>query len=166
MSAIASLSHKALNMKQNTISNQMNAAWSKWPFALRNSKLILTLLFLGILNLCSGQQKESGESQIPSLGRYWFVMYSKGPDWKQDSVTRAKISRDHINYIVGLRKTGKIITGGAFLDKAIWTGFEIYNSDTKEEVLKITEADPMVSAKIFSYEIHPWTTLKGVVKFE
>jgi hypothetical protein len=56
-----------------------------------NSKLLLTLFFLGILHLCSGQQKESVEKQIPSLGRYWFVMYSKGPDWKQDSVTRAKI---------------------------------------------------------------------------
>lgn len=130
------------------------------------SKLLLTLLLLGSLNLCIGQQKESGEKQIPSLGKYWFVMYSKGPDWNQDSVIKAKISKEHIDYILVLRKTGKIITGGAFLDKEIWAGFEIYNGETKEEVLKITEADPIVLAKIFSYEIHPWTTLKGVVKFE
>jgi uncharacterized protein YciI len=93
-------------------------------------------------------------------------MYRKGSNWDQDSATKVKISLEHINYIIGLRKIGKIITGGAFLDKATWTGFEIYNCETKDDVLKITEADPMVLAKIFSYEIHPWTTLKGIVKFE
>jgi hypothetical protein len=36
------------------------------------------------------------------------------------------------------------MTGGAFLDKATWTGFEIYNYEAKDDVLKITEADPMV----------------------
>jgi uncharacterized protein YciI len=130
------------------------------------TKPLLTISLLEVLNICIGQQKESGEKQTPSLGKYWFVMYGKGPGWEQDSVTKTKISQEHINYIVSLRKTGKIITGGAFLDKAIWTGFEIYDCETKEEVLKITEADPIVLAKIFSYEIHPWTTLKGVVKFE
>jgi hypothetical protein len=55
---------------------------------------------------------------------------------------------------VSLRKTGKIVTGGAFTDKAAWIGFEIYDCKTKEEVIKLTEADPMVLSKIFSYEIH------------
>ena len=93
-------------------------------------------------------------------------MYSKGTNRNQDSATRAQKSMEHINYIVSLRKSGKIITGGAFLDNATWVGFEIYNCETKEEVLKITEADPMVLAKIFSFEIHPWATLKGTVKFD
>jgi uncharacterized protein YciI len=64
-----------------------------------------------------------------------------------------------------LRKTGKIITGGAFPDKDTWIGFEIYNCKTKEEAIKITEADPMVLSKIFSYDIHSWVTLKGKVTF-
>jgi uncharacterized protein YciI len=128
-------------------------------------KLLLTLLSLGILNLCIGQQKESSENQVPTLGKYWFVMYSRGPGWVQDSVTKIKISQEHIKYIVGLRKTGKIITGGAFLDKANWTGFEIYNCNTMEDVIKSTDSDPIVISKIFSYEIHPWATLKGLVQF-
>ena len=113
-----------------------------------------------------GQQKESNEKQMQSLGQYWVVMYSKGSNLQQDSTTMAQISQEHITYIIGLRKIGKIITGGAFTDTAAWKGFEIYNCKTKEEVIKITEADPMVLSKIFSYEIHPWMTLKGVVKFE
>jgi uncharacterized protein YciI len=123
------------------------------------------LFFLAIGNTCMGQQKDSSGTQKISLGSYWFVMYSKGSNW-DDSATKKKIDQEHINYIVSLRKTGKIITGGAFTDKVLWAGFEIYDCKTKEEVIKITEADPMVLAKIFSYEIHPWMTLKGTVEFE
>ncbi len=123
------------------------------------------LFFSVICNICMGQQKDSTGTQAPSLGRYWFVMYSRGSNWN-DSATKKKIDQVHIDYIVSFRKTGIIVTGGAFTDKAVWTGFEIYNCKTKEEVIKITEEDPMVSSKIFSYEIHPWITLKGTVKFE
>lgn len=123
------------------------------------------LFFLVTCDLCIGQQKESNGKQTQSLGQYWFVMYSKGSNW-EDSVTKKKINQEHINYIVSQREAGKIITGGAFLDKIAWVGFEIYNCKTKEEVIKITEADPMVLSKIFSYEIHPWLTLKGAVNFE
>jgi uncharacterized protein YciI len=100
------------------------------------------------------------------MGHYWFVMFSKGSNWGQDSATTAKLFQEHIHYIISQRETGKIITGGAFLDKATWIGFEIYSCKTSEEVEKITETDPAVSSKIFSYEIHPWATLKGEVKFE
>ena len=123
------------------------------------------LFFLVICNICVGQQKDSSEKQLQSLGQYWFVMYSKGSNW-QDSLTKKKIDQVHINYIVSLRKIRKIIAGGAFTDRLVWTGFEIYNCKSKEEVIKLTEEDPMVLAKIFSYEIHPWITLKGTVKFE
>jgi uncharacterized protein YciI len=123
------------------------------------------ITLLSILALFFASSVGNGH-QIQSLGQYWFVMYDKGSNWEQDSTTKAKLDREHIDYIVGLRKTGTIVTGGAFADNAGWIGFEIYNCKTKEEVIRLTEADPMVLAKIFSYQIHPWMTLKGVVKFE
>jgi uncharacterized protein YciI len=127
---------------------------------------IHSFLFLCFCNICIGQQNEPTGKQTQSLGKYWFVMYSKGVNGEQDSATKSKLMEDHINYIVNLRKIGKIVTGGAFLDKTPWMGFEIYNCKTMEEVIKITDGDPMVLSKIFSYEIHPWMTLKGEVKFE
>jgi uncharacterized protein YciI len=123
------------------------------------------LSFLLVCNAMIRQQKEE-ERQMQSLGQYWFVMYNRGSGSGQDSATRIKLDQEHINYIINQRKIGKIITGGAFTDKTDWVGFEIYNCRTKEEVIKITEADPMITAKIFSYEIHPWITLKGAVTFE
>jgi uncharacterized protein YciI/ketosteroid isomerase-like protein len=105
-------------------------------------------------------------NQVQSVGHYWFVLFIKGSGWGQDSATTAKLFQEHIHYMINQRETGKIITGGAFLDKAPWIGFEIYSCKTSEEVEKITEADPAISSKIFSYEIHPWATVKGEVKFE
>jgi ketosteroid isomerase-like protein/uncharacterized protein YciI len=110
--------------------------------------------------------RESDGAQVQSIGHYWYVMFSKGPNWGQDSATTSKLFQDHINYIMSQRETGKVITGGAFPDRATWLGFEIYGCKTTEEVEKITEADPAVSSKIFSFEIHPWMTLKGEVKFQ
>jgi uncharacterized protein YciI/ketosteroid isomerase-like protein len=110
--------------------------------------------------------KESEGNQIQSIGHYWFVMLNKGSNWGQDSATTAKLFQDHLHYIISQRETGKIITGGVFPDKVPWIGFEIYSCTTNEEVEKITDADPAVSSNILSYEIHPWATLKGEVKFE
>jgi len=93
-------------------------------------------------------------------------MFSKGSNWGQDSATKKKLFQEHIHYIISQRDTGKLITGGAFLDKGTWIGFEIYSCKTMEEVEKITETDPAVSSKLFSYEIHPYLSTKGEVKFE
>jgi uncharacterized protein YciI/ketosteroid isomerase-like protein len=113
------------------------------------------------------QESDLGEgNQMQSMGHYWFVMLNKGSNWGQDSATTAKLFQEHIRYIISQREAGRIITGGAFPDRVTWIGFEIYNCKTSEEVEKITKADPAVSSKIFSYEIHPWMTSKGEVKFE
>jgi uncharacterized protein YciI len=129
-------------------------------------KSIFCILFLLVIGELSFGQQKVPNTQISPLGQYWFVMYSKGTNYGQDSTTKIKLDQEHIYYIISLRKAGKIITGGAFTDKTAWIGFEIYNCKTKEEVIKITEADPIVSSKIFSYEINSWMTLKGEVKFE
>jgi uncharacterized protein YciI len=127
---------------------------------------IICIFFLLLCEICIGQQKGSAGNQVQSMGHYWFVMFSKGSAWGQDSATTARLFQDHIHYIISQRGTGKLITGGAFLDRVTWIGFEIYSCKTSEEVEKITDADPAVSSKIFSYEIHPWVTTKGEVKFE
>jgi uncharacterized protein YciI len=127
---------------------------------------ITCIFFLLIGEVCLGQQKGLEGNQVQSMGHYWFVMFSKGSNWGQDSAATAKLFQDHIHYIISQMGTRKIITGGPFLDNATWIGFEIYSCTTSEEAEKITEADPAVSSKILAYEIHPWGTLKGEVKFE
>ncbi len=43
-------------------------------------------------------QKELSKEQIPALGQYWFVMYSKGLHWQMDSTSKSKIEQKHLNY--------------------------------------------------------------------
>lgn len=131
-----------------------------------------TILFPAIFlltlfsNRSFAQQNHAGKDPVPPLGQFWFVMYSKGPGWNIDSTSKQKKDREHIDYIMGLMKEGKFITGGFFPDNGAWTGILIYNSKTREEVVKLSEGDPIVSSKIVSYEIHPYMTIKGTVKFE
>jgi uncharacterized protein YciI len=132
----------------------------------KSLRSVICIFFLLNCAICIGQQKGSEGNQVQSMGHYWFVMFSKGSNWGQDSATTAKLFQEHIQYIISQRGTGKLITGGAFSDKVTWIGFEIYSYKTSEEVEKVTKADPAVSSKIFSYEIHPWWTFKGEVKFE
>ncbi len=103
-------------------------------------------------------QKELSKEQIPALGQYWFVMYSKGLHWQMDLTSKSKIEQKHLDYSWVQLKAGKLISAGPFTDKINWTGCLIYNCQSKEEVEKIAEADPLVSSKIVSYEIHPWKT--------
>jgi hypothetical protein len=99
-------------------------------------KSIFCILFLLVIGELSFGQQKVPNTQISPLGQYWFVMYSKGTNYGQDSTTKIKLDQEHIYYIISLRKAGKIITGGAFTDKTAWIGFEIYNCKTKEEVIK------------------------------
>jgi|SRR5580700_7455208 uncharacterized protein YciI len=133
---------------------------------MKSFPLILSILLFSATGcICLGQNTDSSGGKMQGLGKYWFVLYTKGPNF-QDSVTRRKIFQQHLDYIIGLRKSGKIITGGAFEDRSSLAGFEIYNCTTSEEAGRLTDGDPMVKSKVFSYEIHPWMTLKGTVSFD
>jgi uncharacterized protein YciI len=127
-------------------------------------KVLAGILYITILLIV--QSQDAAGQQTVTLGKYWFVMYRNGENRRIDSAARKKLDQEHIAFIINLRKTGNIITGGAFTDGGAWNGFEIYHADTKEEVIKITDRDPLVLAGIFSYEIHPWVTLKGTVTFD
>ena len=129
-------------------------------------RLTAILFVLFACNACVAQQQESAGQAAPAIGHYWFVMYKTGTTGDVDSARRTKVTGEHIAYIVGLRKSAKIIAGGAFADQAGLIGFQIYNCPIKEEVIKLTEADPLIISKLAIYEIHPWVTLKGVVAFE
>jgi polyisoprenoid-binding protein YceI len=63
--------------------------------------IICILFFLVSGEVCLGQKKESNGKQMQSLGQYQFVMYSRGPNWAQDST--AKIKSAHVNYNTSLK---------------------------------------------------------------
>jgi uncharacterized protein len=115
--------------------------------------LILACSLISTSAFC--QQEKKPESQIR---QYWFVMLTAGSNRSQDSVTAAKIQKEHLANINRLYNDGKLKVAGPFGDEGKWIGLFIFDCETKEEVEKLVKTDPAVAAGRLNYEIHPWWT--------
>ena len=113
--------------------------------------------------MCAFSQSTSGKKPEETIRRYWFVLLTKGEHRSQDSVTAAKIQAGHMENIRTLYGQGKIKVAGPFGkdDNQItttWQGIFIFDCDTKEEVEKLLQTDPAVSAGRLTYQIKQWYT--------
>ncbi len=98
------------------------------------------------------------------IRRYWFVLLTKGNKRDQDSVTAAKIQTEHLNNIRRLYGEGKIKVAGPFGEDSSavttgWQGIFIFDAATKEEVEKLLQSDPAITAGRLIYQIKPWYTI-------
>lgn len=61
---------------------------------------------------------------------------------------------EHLAYLDGLAKEGKIFAKGPFLDGA--GGMVIYETETYEQALELAEKDPYVIHGVRSLKLHEW----------
>ncbi|MBS1612942.1 MAG: hypothetical protein JST49_08990 [Bacteroidetes bacterium] len=96
-----------------------------------------------------------------NLKPYYMVLLKKGPNRSQDSVTAARIQKEHLENINRMAESGKLNIAGPFLDEGELRGVFVFDSNSEEEVRRMVEADPAVRSGRLTYEIHPWMTQKG-----
>lgn len=124
-------------------------------------KTILSVIFLAFFSLISvsgfAQNKEEEE-----LKAYYLVLLKKGPNRNQDSLTAARIQKEHLDNINRLAAIGKLNVAGPFLDDGDYRGVFIFDSGNEQEVRSLVESDPAVKAGRLTYELHPWMTQKGI----
>lgn len=96
-----------------------------------------------------------------NLKPYYMVLLKKGPNRDQDSVTAARIQKEHMENINRMAESGKLNIAGPFLDDGELRGVFVFDSNSEEEVRRMVEADPAVRSGRLTYEIHPWMTQKG-----
>lgn len=120
-------------------------------------KLICSLC---LLLLSYGYTNAQGNKE-DNLKPYYMVLLKKGPNRDQDSVTAARIQKEHLENINRMAESGKLNIAGPFLDDGELRGVFVFDSNSEEEVRRMVEADPAVRAGRLSYEIHPWMTQKG-----
>jgi len=129
-----------------------------------NKKITLIVASL-VLCFYGFSQPNNNKPKKPEdmIRRYWFVMLTKGNDRSQDSATAAKIQTGHLANIQKLYGEGKIKVAGPFGEGGDpgtigWLGLFIFDCETKEEVEKLLQTDPAVSAGRLAYEVRPWYT--------
>lgn len=119
-------------------------------------------MFIGLLVyavLFSQTDKKTDTTKLENqIRKYYFVMLLKGANRSQDSLTAAKLQEGHMANINRLYYEGKLKVAGPFGDDGNWRGIFIFDCATEEEVRKLLDTDPAISAGRLSYEIHPWYT--------
>lgn len=92
---------------------------------------------------------------------YYMVFLVKGDKRDQDSVTAAKIQKEHLEHLTKMANEGKMDIAGPFLDDTDVRGICIYNVATIEEAKSLAESDPAVKSGRLKVVVRPWYSMKG-----
>ena len=87
-----------------------------------------------------------------------FVMafLKRGPNRPQDSIAAADLLRSHLDNILTLAQTEKLVVAGPFIDTGDLRGIYIFDVATIEEAKKLTETDPAIQQSSLVMELKLW----------
>ena len=93
----------------------------------------------------------------------YFGFLTRGPNRGQDEQTASRLQREHLAYMDGQSKEGKLIVAGPFTADGDRRGIVVYRVATMEEAKQRAEADPMVKVGRLAVELHPWQVPAGAL---
>ena len=96
------------------------------------------------------------------MEQYTLVLVHAGPAWNPKSPPPPETVRKHKEYAHELMDQGAIALAGPFGDDAPLKGILIFTVN-REQAARLEAGDPMVRARIFRPEYHPWITAHGVL---
>jgi uncharacterized protein YciI len=103
------------------------------------------------------------ETETPNtLEKYSLLLVHQGDKWDPKSPVPQDVVKQHLAYLMGLMRQGKLALAGPFHDDGELKGIFIY-SLPMDEAMKLEGEDPMVKNGFFKIEGHPWATAKGVL---
>ncbi len=94
----------------------------------------------------------------------YFGFLNSGPNRSQDKETAQRLQKEHIAYMEGQAKAGKLLVAGPFIDGGARRGLVIYRMESAAAAKAVAEADPMVQAGRLVVELHPWNIPKGTLR--
>lgn len=93
----------------------------------------------------------------------YFGFLERGPNRGQDEATAKRLQAEHLAYMDGQSKEGKLIVAGPFMVDGDRRGIVVYRVATAEEAKQRAEADPMVKIGRLAVELHPWQVPQGAL---
>ena len=93
----------------------------------------------------------------------YFGFLNSGPNRGQDAETAKRLQAEHLAYMDGQAKEGKLVVAGPFTVDGTRRGVVIYRVADAAEAKRRAEADPMVQAGRLAVELHPWQVPLGAL---
>ncbi|MGZ4816627.1 MAG: YciI family protein [Terriglobales bacterium] len=133
-------------------------------------RLLVIVLLMSLCGLAQSQpvsQKASTTSQkaAPPFDLETFYMAFLHRVVPYDPATAQQIGLQQRDYWQAIADRGDLMLGGSVIGaKDELVGAVIFRAKDGQDAKKIIEGDPAVSAHTWSAEVHPWMTMKGVLK--
>lgn len=93
--------------------------------------------------------------------KYCLRLFKAGHNRNQPEAEAEKIQMEHLRYLMQLRDEGKLLINGPVIDDTELRGISIFNTTDREEVMRLSDADPAVIAGRLVYEIYEWFGIPG-----
>ncbi len=89
---------------------------------------------------------------------FQLIVFRRGPNWGgMESPELPKLGKEHLDVLVKLRGEGKLALAGPYADLATTPGgVFVLKLASIEEARAIAEADPLVKAGWFLYDLYDW----------
>jgi uncharacterized protein YciI len=99
-----------------------------------------------------------------SFETLYFGFLNKGPNRAHDAATAKRLQGEHLAYMDGQSKEGKLVVAGPFMVDTDRRGIVVYRVASMDEARSRAGADPMVKEGRLAVELHPWQVPTGAIK--
>jgi uncharacterized protein YciI len=90
------------------------------------------------------------------MKKYVIAFLKSGPNKSSSEEDRKQLQRAHLDNIIKMANEGMLVLAGPFLDGGDLRGIYVFNVESVEEAIKLTETDPMIQKGVLVMEMHPW----------
>lgn len=100
---------------------------------------------------------------FPNFEKVFFGFLVTGPNRGQDAETAKRLQAEHLAYMDGQAKEGKLVMAGPFTGDGARRGIVVYRVADDAEARRRGEGDPMIKAGRLALELHAWQVPQGAL---
>jgi hypothetical protein len=89
------------------------------------------------------------------MSKTFAILYDRGANWIEGRRLKDQPLREHLDYLLGLHKTGKVTMGGPYADET--GGLVLVTAGDIDEAERIAANDPAVVAGTLKAQAKAWT---------
>jgi uncharacterized protein len=102
-------------------------------------------------------------AEFGKFDKVFFGFLVSGPNRGQDPETAKRLQAEHLAYMDGQAKEGKLVLAGPFTTDGTRRGIVVYRVADEAEARRRAEGDPMIKAGRLAIELHPWQVPQGAL---